>query len=396
MPNTVLLSNPKITGEIQETAFYNQLTLGETRPILLIGHSDAPDQEAPYRVGSMKEAINWLQADSTCPLLRSLLEAYNAGSRDIWLYSAAPMSEYRADLTARNVVDPALGNKTFYEKYHERLETAYGILRNYDDWQIVVPIEASFADVSDIDFATPLAQLCEDMFTKSSQCVMGVLGTRAAQYNQTLFDDISNDSVLSTIGDKGKYIMVVMGEGIVLNQQMSATYSAPIAVQVASLLSSVSLKRSIFGIRFNGIASMAGFNLTEAQVAQLTEAKVNPGLRTQRGKRGQTFEAWLVTDNSLAPDGSDFWSINQTRVVSDIANTLKFYGDAYVGSLATESFKQTVYDYMNLLIRTEQIKNYSMYITYETRIGRADITLAITPIFGIRNIYFSVKTGPGS
>jgi hypothetical protein len=279
MPSTVLLSNPSISGEIRETAFYQPLSLGQTRPILLLGHSDAADQQTPFRVTSLKTAVNWLQADSSSPLLRSMLEAYNAGSRDIWLYSVAPMSEYRADLSIRNTVEVVLGNKTFYEKYHERLQAAYAILKDYDIFQIIVPIEASFCDTSDIDFATPLAQLCEDIFTTSSRCVMGVLGTRAIQYNQTLFNNISNDSILSTIGEKGRYIMVVMGEGIILNNQMSVTYSAPIAVQVAALLSVVRLSRSIFGIRFNGVASMAGFDLTDAQIKQLAEAKINPGLK---------------------------------------------------------------------------------------------------------------------
>jgi hypothetical protein len=396
MLTTTLISNPKISGEIRESAFYQPLSLGQTRSILLIGHADSKEFHVPYRVTSLKTAINWMQANPRSPLLRSMLEAYNAGCRDIWLYSIGPMSEYREDIALRNTVEVELGNKTFYENYHEKLQTAYTLLKDYDIFQVIVPVEASFCETSDIDFATPLAQLCEDIFESSSYCTMGVLGSRSSQYNQDLFDEVVNDSMLTTIGDKGKYIILVMGEGIILNQQMSVTYSAPVTVQVASLLATVHLGRSIFGIRFNGVASMSGFNLREEQIKQLTEAKINPGLRTQRGKRGQTFESWLVTDNSLAPTGSDYWSINQTRVICDISNTLKEYGEAYIGSIATESFKQLVYDYLNYLVNLEQIKGFSVDITFEPRKGTAKIILAITPIFGIRNIYFTVESGPGS
>jgi hypothetical protein len=396
MLSTTLISNPKLSGEIRETSFYQPLSLGQTRPILLIGHSDAQEQDVPYRVTSLKTAINWMQADPLSPLLRSMLEAYNSGCRDIWLYSIGPMSEYREDISVRNTPEVALGDKSFYEKYYEKLQSAYSLLKDYDIFQVIVPVEASFCSTNGIDFSTPLAQLCEDIFNTSSRCVMGVLGSRATQYNQNLFNEVVANPVLSNIGNKGKFIMLVMGEGVILNQQMSVTYSAPIAVQVASLLSTIPLGRSIFGIRFNGVASLSGFDLKQDQITQLAEAKINPGLRTQRGKRGQSFETWLVTDNSLAPTGSDYWSINQTRIVSDIANTLKQYGEAYIGSVATESFKQMVYDYLNYLVKLDQIQGFGLDIVFQPRQGTASITLAITPIFGIRNIYFTVETGPGS
>lgn len=55
----------------------------------------------PYQVNDMQEAINLLRADSTSPLLRGLLEVYNAGARDIWLVAAAPMEEYVSNIDER-------------------------------------------------------------------------------------------------------------------------------------------------------------------------------------------------------------------------------------------------------------------------------------------------------
>ena len=123
---------------------------GDTARILLIGHADGLGVNDPYQVNDMQEAINLLRADSTSPLLRGLLEVYNAGARDIWLVAAAPMEEYvsnideRLDLTQdAYLVDGGSPSSydqidiqfdidaeypdtllvdcsTFYEKYHQR------------------------------------------------------------------------------------------------------------------------------------------------------------------------------------------------------------------------------------------------------------------------------------
>jgi len=392
----VVLAAPKVTGTIRQTAYYNPLTIGETAPILLIGHSDATQQETPYRVSSMRDAVNWLNADSTSPLLRALLEVYNIGCRDIWLYSAAPMSEYEGDISARNTPDPELGNLTFYELWHIRLNNAYNLLKNYDAFDVVVPLEASLTETSDIDFATPLAEFCENVLSISGKITMGVIGTRATSYNQTLFDDISNDSVFDTIGEKGKMVMAVMGEGVMVNTQMSVTYTSPYAASVAGLLATTPLSRSIYGIPITTASSLVGFDLKDSQKEQLAQAKINPVIRTQRGKRGINFQTMLVTDNTMAPDGSDFWSMNQTRTTAEIINTIRAYGEAYIGTTASLSFKQVVRDYFRSLVAGGFIKDFALDISFDNRTGKAQVQVGIMPNFGIRNIYFTVETGPGS
>lgn len=396
MDTQLLLSAPKISGEIRKNSQYNRMTIGETAPILLIGHSDALEQERPYRVSSMRDAINWLQADSSAPLLRGLLEAYNSGCRDIWLYSAAPMSEYYADVSVRNDVQVDLGNKTFYERYHERLATAYDILKEYDIFQVVVPLEASICDTSDIDFATPLAQLCEDIRASSGHSTLGVIGTRSAQYNQALIDNTLDDSVFDTIGGKGKYIMAVWGEGIIANAQMSRTYSGSMSTFAGALLCTVPLSRSIYGLVLSNVISLSGNDLSTAQKDQLTKGKINPVVQTQRGKRGQTFRTMFISDNTMAPDNSDFWSMNQMRTLSVCINTIKSYGEAYIGTNAYQNFKQIVRDFFRGLVVGDYIKDYTLDIRADNSIGRVYVDVGITPIFGIRNIYFTVETGPGS
>lgn len=396
MATNILLSQPKITGTINQTAFYQPMTIGLTSPVMLLGHSNAPEHMSPYKVGSMKDAINWLNAESTSPLLRSLLEAYNIGCRDIWLCSVGPMTEYIADIADRNTIKVELGNKTFYEKYYERLDEAFAILREYDYFTYITAAETSYCQTGDVDFATQLATFCEDIFANTSRCVVGVLGTRADGYGQTVYDEMANNITSITIGDKGKYIIVVSGEGVVISPQMSSTYASSYATQVLALLATVPLTRSIFGVKFANISSLVGADLNDTQKEALMQAKVNPVLRSQRGKRGQTFETLLLTDNSMAPDNSDFWSINQVRLMAETVNQIKEYAEAFIGTNASEDFKTLINNMFDQMVNNEIIKSYTLSFETIPTTGTIKIYVGLAPIFGIRNIYFTVMTGPGS
>lgn len=417
MATNILLSKPSLTGTIRETAFYNPMTIGQTSPILLIGHSDALEQQTPYRVNSMREAINWLGANQSSPLLRALLEAYNSGCRDIYLFSIAEMSEYISDLELRSTPFEEMfeeeyedylygygggyafgfdSTKNFYELYASRLEEAYNILKYYDSFEVVVPVEVSLVQNSGVDFATPLAQFCQDVFDLSGNVMLGVIGTRATAYNQDLIDTIVADSNLQSIGEKGRHILPVWGEGVMVHNQMSATYTSSYSVLAASLLCTTPLTRSIFGLTFPIAASIKGLDLKDSQIEQLAQAKINPVIRTQRGKRGMTFQTTMRTDNSLALNGSDFWSMNQMRTLAECINSIRRIGNAYIGTTASANFKQVVRDYFKALVNNGFIKDYSLDISLSPANGRATVTAGIMPNFGIRQIYFTVETGPGS
>jgi len=393
---SILLSPPKIEGNIKYRPFYQPMELGTTAPLLLIGHADAQDMETPYRVTDMQGAINWLGANQAQPLIRALLEAYNTGARDIYLYAAAPMSEYISDLSDRNTVKAEFGNKTFYELYHERLATAYDVLSGYDSFEVAVPVEASFCSNADIDFVKPLADFCNLIFSKTSTSVMGVIGSRALVYNQALYDEVINDANIAGVGENGKLIMAVMGEGILVQPQFSQSYASSYATQVGALLASRPLDRSIFGLRFKIVSGMAGFDLSDAQIETLTNAKINPVTRTQRGKRGFSFQTRLISDNTLALDGSDYWSINQMRLVNYCVNQIKTIANSYIGTNAAESFKQTIYDFMRGMLSSGIINDYRLGIQTDSRSGTMTVDVNLQPVFSIRSIYFTVETGPGS
>lgn len=388
-----LLSKPTLSGLMRESPNFKLTNTGQTDSILLIGHADALVLYEPYQVVDIKQAVNFLKADIQSPLMRGLLEAYNGGCKDIWLYAAAPMSEYV--ITADNRFE-IVGGKTFYQRWFDRLTAAYLALSDWDFADIVVPIEAVFYDAGGVDFATQLTNFCANTFLVTGAVCLGVLGTRINLPTQTAITNMVNDSRIANIGDGGKFVIVAVGEGIIQHPQVSNSYSGSLAVQVAANLATISLGRSIAGVKLPGVSALVGPNYTTAQIEAMTQAKLNPLVRTQRGKRGGTFEVRMLTDNTMGADGSDYWSMAQMRIVANCINRVRSYGQAFIGESLNDKFAEAVEDYLNLLRDNEYIRDFTLSISPENlRSSRLDVTISIRPIFGIRNIFFAVEVGAG-
>lgn len=424
-----LLTRPRISGTIKNNAAYRTMGFGSTSRILLIGHGDGLSINDPYQVLDMQEVVNLLQADTTSPLLRGVLEAYNSGCRDIWICAAAPMKEYISDVDLRfdktqdvNTISggtpydsdlPSLSFDvwggtlyitpayihSFYEKYYERLEVTYSILREFDFPEVIVPLEAPFYYTGGVDFLTQLANHCNDTFLNTGAVQMGVIGTRRPS-TMTQHDAITgmvNDSRIASIGDIGKFVMVAAGEGLVSVPQMSLSYKVSVATQTAANIATLNLDRGLTYSKLTNIINLDGPDYTAAQLDLLTSAKINPAVRTTKSKRGSPFQTVLLTDNTVGSDGSDFWSISQMKLIASCANTIRSMGYSFIGSIDYAGFKQKVYDYLNNLVEVSVIKSYTLQIErLDDRQGRVGVTVSLTPFLGIRQVYFSVETGPGT
>lgn len=401
---------------------------GDTARILLIGHADGLGVNDPYQVNDMQEAINLLRADSTSPLLRGLLEVYNAGARDIWLVAAAPMEEYvsnideRLDLTQdAYLVDGGSPSSydqidiqfdidaeypdtllvdcsTFYEKYHQRLTATYAMLVDYDFAEIIVPLEASFGHVGDVDFATQLINFCQSYMDATNTTPLAVLGTRRPS-TESIADSvnhmISNAATISS-SPANKFVTVVIGEGAVSLPQLSFTHKSSVAAQVAANMATTTLSRGMSYSPLTNIVNLDIYDYTQAQLDGMVSAKLNPAIRTYKAKRGAPFQTVLLSDNTLATDGSDFWSLSQMRVVARCSNTIRSFGHAWIGSTDYVGFKQAVYDYMSSLLRSNTIKNFTLNIDRDLNdVNKVIVDVSITPFYGIRQIYFTVEVGSG-
>jgi hypothetical protein len=400
MANTAkLLTQPTLVGMMRETPNYKLFNNGLTDSIMLMGHADAQKMYEPYQVVNMREAINFLNADSLSPLVRSLLECYNMGCKDIWLYPVAPMDEY-VDLVSDRFTagfKPALGGQTFYQKYYDRLTSAYATILDWDTFEIVVPVEAVYYDAGGVDFATQLIDFCSNNWATTGAVSLGVLGTRVnGTPMQEAIDTMANDSRLASFGEAGKCVMVVVGEAILNHPQLTITYNASLAVQVAANLATIDLTRSISGLKLYGAMALVGADYTSAQLETLTQAKLNPAVRTKRGKRGTSFEIMLLTDNTLGIDGTDYWAMSQMHVIANTINKVRSIGYAYIGETDPEQFKEAIWDHLNKLRQNSYIRDFSLNIQFTDRNSKAEVSIAIVPIFGIRTIYFTCEVGPGA
>lgn len=395
-----LLSKPRISGNTRVSSLYQIMNSGLTKTVLLLGHADAENFQ-PYQVFNMQETLNLLGADLASPLVRALLECYNTGGRDIWVYPVAPMSEY-VTLPSGRYVD--ISGQTFYERYYERLTTAYQLLKEYDFYHYIVPVEAPFYDSGDIDFLTQLADFCSESFNETGSVAMGVLGTRvpnqsaalesSTNYNSTTIQEMIDDTRIAALGDKGKFVTVMVGEGSYMHSQTSGIYSRPFDVSVATMMATTPLERSLPGLKIRSVAGLSHGLFSETQIEALAQAKLNTVYKTARGRRGAPFEVKLLTDNTAGQNGSDYWSASQMRTISTIANRIREFGYALIGGPNADVFKSAVKAYLDELRREQKIINYSLKITLEQN-SRAIVELGIMPVFGLKNILFTVAVGPG-
>lgn len=393
-PAENLLKKPSISASMSESPLYQIMGTGITDPIFLVGHADGIELNDPYQVTSIKEAVNLLGADSRSPLLRGLLELYYSGARDIYLVAAAPMEEYVDSLVDRTVPIEEWGLQTYYEKYYERLTLTYSFLTEWDTADILIPLEAPFNDTGGVDFLGQLVSHCQESYVLSGKVRLGLLGTRGA-ISDSMVESLLNDGRISQFGDEGKFVTVIVGDGVVNNKEIPVSYSASVVTSIAGVLSQLRLDRGITYIPIPNIVSLVGKDLSQEQVQNLALAKLNPIIRNLKSKRGSNYNIVVATDNTLASDGSDYWSLLQVRLITKVIERIRLIGLNYIGSVSYFDFKAKVESYMVSLTRSNQIRDFTLLIQRDPddRL-RATVDVSIRPYFGIREIFGMVSVGP--
>lgn len=390
-----LLDPPRLYGKIKEIFDYTNLGQGLTDHICVIGHSDGLNINEPIYITNMKEAIRMMQADPDSPLLRAVLELYNAGAKDISIVAAAPMNEYLPKLEDRQTIFEEFGNKTFYEKYYERLTDTYSVLKEYDEYDIVVPVEAPFYFAGEnVDFLTQLVNYCGDTFSEVGQPVIGIMGTRVQEFNSSDVEAMLEDTRLDEIGSVGKFVLLLAGECNYYHQQLPIAYSASAATAVAARLA---ISNYNYGATYQPLDSVVGLStpdLTKDQIKLLSNKRINPVIRSIRGKRGSKFEVVLATDNTLSPEGSDYWSVATMRLIAKIIRQVRVLGNRKIGTIGFAQLKNEIDDFLRSLVAVKFIKDYNFIMRKSTTdIHSALVEISVTPYSQIREVTFQTVVG---
>lgn len=424
-----LLDPPRLYGKMRESHRYDVMGVGLTDTIFLVGHADGIGINSPYQVKNIKEAVSAIGGDIACPLLRAMLEAYNAGARDIWLVAAAPMSEYipvsPVSQDERFVERDIWGGATFYERYKQRLEATYLALNDWENIQILVPVEAPYYNSGGVDFFFDMAYNCYLRFVNTGFVSIGILGTQIGAWTAEDLEAMKNSDLIQGVGDFSreafiasisetneailediqsniphKFGMIAFGEGSFTLPQVPNTYSGPVAATLAGMLASSDLKTGLVYRELPNVINPIGNDLSKDQVKELARVRINPLIRKVQGRRGKPYKTVMATDNLFMADGSDFWSITQMRLVGKVINEIKLLGNRAIGTIAYEAFKRQVYEMLDLLVTSNTLRGYSINFYRRPAIEDPNqtvyVNLGLTPYTNVRELFFVVEVGPGA
>jgi hypothetical protein len=387
----------------------------KTNSILLIGHSDAIDINAPMRIGSIQEGIDLLKADFNSPLLRGIFDAYACGARDIYICSAAPMKEYVAITGDRlNVMPthsyedatPVLMN--FYQKYYNRLINTYASLERYDNIDIIVPLEASIIGTGDIDFATQLATHCQNFHDETGAIMLGVIGSRSDGINSSNIDIFEADINFtdkytmynpdnSIAGDMGKFVIPIYGEIIVNHNFLNISYTSSAAASVAGLLSETAVNQSLIRKKIPSAFGLSGTNLSQADVDRLDALGINTLIRNNRSRRGNSYEIYLTNDHTMANANSVYAKAPQMRLISMIINEIRALGDNSISRFSAQKLIEDVKKMLEFLKINNIIRDYALEAYADTLVkGKIYFDINLTSSVGLRKISFSISSGQGA
>lgn len=408
------LTGPTSGATISKRPIYDLLDQYTTNSILLIGHCDSLELNQIYRVSSMQEATNLISADTNSPLLRGVYDAFSCGAKSIYILAAAPMSEYIDDVDQRLINMPIFISEetgqqvNFYAKYYERLVKTYEAITGYDLIDIIVPLETSIISTGSVDFITQLALHCYSFNDVTGYVQIGIIGSKTNGIKDSDIDLLEAKSIfknkLTTYNssnelesDIGRYVVPVYGELTFNHIGFGKSYTSSAAAAFAGLMSSNPVYNGMIRKRLPGAYSLFGNNLSKQSFAKLENLNINTVYRTRKALRGNPYEVCISNDYTLASTQSSFIKVPQIRLVAMVINEIKNIANDGMGKNAEDKVISQVKSMLSLLESTRVIRGYSLQ-SYASKTDRGSLIFEISLIssLGLKNINFSIITGPGA
>lgn len=409
--SSVVISNRPSTI-VNERALYGSMSNGRTATVMLVGHADGIPLNEPIKISSVEEAMNFLNADLRSPLVRGILDSYAAGCRDIAICASARMSEYVSEYSERNVSSDIFelssatpSNKTFYEKYHERLGETYSVLRDHDYIDYIVPLEASIISTGSVDFITQLSNFCSEFHNTTGYVCMGVIGSRTGGFSSGDVDDLEGNAVIanglttytgsSIATDYGRFVIPVYGEAVFKHNQIKSSYTGSIAAAYAGMLSKLPLNVAAIKKKVPGAMFLFGVNLSDAEYSRIESLGVNTAFRSKRTRRSYPYEVYTTNEYTMSHPLSTLKKVAQMRLVSSVIREAKDIASTYVGRFAKDQLESEI-SLMLKRMKSQGIINDYSYNMYYSKTSRGDVTidLSLLSSLNLKSIDFSISAGP--
>jgi len=407
------LTGPTANSPVSIKPIYSSLDQDSTNSILFVGHADGLELNEIYKINSMQEAINLLGANMQSPLLRGVFDAYSCGAQNLFVLASAPMSEYVEEVSKRLDVFPHLildstGNAVnFYQKYYERLSESYNFIKGYELIDIIVPLEISMLNTGSVNFLAQLALHCFNFHETTGYIQIGVIGSRSNGIKESdiavleanpvfknKFTTYKADGQIAT--DIGRCIVPIYGELNFSHPGFNRSYSSSAAAAFAGTMSSTPVYMGMIRHRIPGALSVFGSDLSRSAYARLDNLGINTVYRTRKAVRGNPYEVAISNDYTMADSASTLSKVPQIRLVAMVINEIKNISNDGSGKNAEEKVTSQVKNLLELLRGARVIKDYSMqaYASSNQR-GLLVFELNLVSCLGLKNINFSVTTGPG-
>lgn len=407
-------TGPTEGSSVSFKPIYSPLDQTSTNSILLVGHADGLELNEIYRINSIQEAVNLLGADMKSPLLRGVFDAYSCGAQSLFILAAAPMSEYIEDVSKRldlfpNLISNSTGDPVnFYQKYYERLSESYNHIKGYELIDIIVPLEISMLNTGSVNFIAQLALHCFNFNETTGYVQIGIVGSRSNGIKES---DISileanpifknklttykSDGEIET--DIGRYIVPVYGELNFSHSGFNRSYSSSAAAAFAGTMSATAVYMGMIRHRIPGALSVFGSDLSQGAHARLDNLGINTVYRTRKAVRGNPYEVAISNDYTMASPTSTLSKVPQLRLVAMVINEIKNISNDGTGKNSEEKVTSQVKNILELLLGARIIKDYSMQAyASSTKRGFLIFELNLISCLGLKNINFSVTTGPGA
>lgn len=407
------LSGPTSGSSISMRPIFSSFDEVDTNAILLVGHADGIELNEIYKVSSIQEAVNLLGADTNSPLLRGVFDAYSCGAKNMFILAAAPMSEYVADISLRLTPMPHLvlnstqAASNFYKKYHERLSASYQIIQSYELIDIIVPLETSIIKTEEVDFISQLALHCLLFHENTGYVQIGIIGSRSNGVNESDISLLEANPIFKekmtlynnkqVTSDIGRYVIPVYGELNFSHSGFNRAYASSAAAAFAGAMSSTPVYVGMIRRRLPGAVSVLGSDLSRSALARLDNLKVNVVYRTRKASRGYPYEVAVSNDYTMASVDSTLAKAPQMRLVAMVINEIKNISNNGSGKNAETRITDQVKKLLELLVASRVIKEYSIKAqASKIERGFLIIELNLVSCLGLKNINFSVTTGPGA
>jgi hypothetical protein len=235
---------------------------------------------------------------------------------------------------------------------------------------------------------------------------MGIIGSRSNGVSESDIDLIENNSILKqkmttftpeeTISsDIGRYVVPIYGELVFNHSGFDSSYTSSAAAAFAGTISSTPVYLGIIRKKITGAISMFGANLSRNAHVKLENIGINTVYRTKKGVRGSPYEVCFSNDYTMANRSSTLAKLPQMRLVAMLVNEIKNIANHGIGKNAEEKVISRVESMLSLLQSADVIKQYKLQ-TYASKVVRGFLIFDInlTSCLGLKNINFSVTTGP--